>query len=110
MSEHDVVVKIVDRLVQKGLDAEARYPGEYESDCVLSKEGAEKFVEALEAFEEMNIVVFDHTTRVGSIYLVYGNEEDGSELICDHSLGDVIKDIVDYAEEGCRDENVRDSC
>ena len=33
--------------------------------------------------------------RVASFMLVYGNAEDGSELIADHSAGDIALDIYD---------------
>ena len=33
--------------------------------------------------------------RVASFMLIYGNAEDGSELIADHSAGDIALDIYD---------------
>jgi len=37
----------------------------------------------------------DSGARVASFMLVYGNAEDGSELIADHSAGDIALDIYD---------------
>jgi hypothetical protein len=37
----------------------------------------------------------DSGARVASFMLVYGNAEDGSELIADHSAGDTALDIYD---------------
>jgi hypothetical protein len=48
--------------------------------------------------DEDNIILFDaNDNRVGWIFLVWGNEPDGSELIADHTSNNAIAAVVDAA-------------
>jgi len=91
--EARIVRKLVKAILARGLTVSV-YDGE-ETTLARSKDRTVILTAVGTTGSDTLTARNDSGARVASFMLVYGNAEDGSELIADHSAGDIALDIYD---------------
>lgn len=92
MSDKSVVTAIVQKTLKAGYTISV---SDGEKWPVKRSTNHHKILENLFATDEETIRVRDVSgTHIGDIYLVYGNESDGSEVVADYTDNETISELV----------------
>lgn len=97
-TEQDVALRLVEIALAKGYTVRHDY-GELDDVSVLKPgQDARQWQSLLGCTEEDWLHLYKrdagYGARAGFIYLLWGNAEDGSELVCDHSANDETEGVV----------------
>lgn len=95
-NEKQVAMRLVETILAKGYSIIHDY-GDAEDKAVFTPETERATIEErLGCSEQDWIDIRDagYDSRVGVIYLVWGNADDGSELVCDHTANPETEAIV----------------
>lgn len=94
-TEQDVALRLVETALAKGYTVRHDYGDPEDTSTLSPGQDARQLQSLLGCTEEDWLYLcWSGSSRVGIIYLLWGNAEDGSELVCDHSANDETEAVV----------------
>lgn len=97
-TEQDVALRLVETALAKGYTVRHDYGDPEDTSTLSPGQDARQWQSLLGCTEEDWLYLYKrdagYGSRVGIIYLLWGNAEDGSELVCDHSTNDETEAVV----------------